>query len=40
TFDIFPGFARPVRIATFPLTSNGKIDYRSLALRSKNRESS
>ena len=33
-FDIFPGFARVLRIATFPLTANGKIDYRSLALRS------
>lgn len=33
-FDIFPGFARILRIATFPLTANGKIDYRSLALRS------
>lgn len=33
-FDIFPGFARVSRIDTFPLTANGKIDYRSLALRS------
>ncbi|HEY0129811.1 MAG TPA: AMP-binding protein, partial [Allosphingosinicella sp.] len=34
TFDIYPGLAGVSRIATFPLTANGKIDYRSLALRS------
>jgi acyl-CoA synthetase (AMP-forming)/AMP-acid ligase II len=39
-FDIFPGFVSLSRIATFPLTSNGKIDYRSLALRSNDRENS
>jgi acyl-CoA synthetase (AMP-forming)/AMP-acid ligase II len=38
-FDIFPGFASVSRIATFPLTANGKIDYRSFALRSNDRES-
>ena len=40
TFDIFAGFVSLSRIATFPLTANGKIDYRSLALRSNDRESS
>lgn len=39
-FDIFPGFARVSRIPTFPLTANGKIDYRSPALSSNDRESS